>query len=194
MPGVREEQKRLTRRRILAAANRLFAEQGILATTTMDVARAAGVAHGTVFAHFPGREDLVAEVIGSFGVNTARRLHDLAEGAASVREVLLAHLAGIVRDEDLYARIVQEGPLLPHHARSVLVGIQSAISHHVGIVLSREIAMGRVRAVDPALFFNTWLGLVHHYVAKRELFGGSGRMLDESGGDLVEHMLELIAP
>lgn len=194
MPGRREEQKRLTRRRILAAANRLFAEQGILATTTMDVARAAGVAHGTVFAHFPGRADLVAEVISSFGVNAARRLHDLAEGAASVREVLSAHLEGIMRDEGLYARIVQEGPLLPHHARSVLVGIQSAISHHLGLALSREIATGRARSVDHALFFNTWLGLVHHYVVNRDLFGGSGRILEERGSDLVEHILALIAP
>jgi AcrR family transcriptional regulator len=191
---LREEQKRRTRRRILQAAARLFSEQGILATTTLEVARSAGVAHGTVFAHFPGREDLVAEVISSFGVNTARRIRDLARGTASVREVLSAHLEGIARDEDLYARIVQEGPLLPHYARSVLVGVQSAISHHLNEVLSREIASGRARRVDPALFFNTWLGLIHHYVSNRDILGGSGSILEECGPDLIEHMLELIAP
>ena len=49
----RLEQKQRTRERLLDVAATLFAERGLAATTTLEVARAAGVSHGTVFVHFP---------------------------------------------------------------------------------------------------------------------------------------------
>lgn len=48
-----------TRRRIEEAVVALHAEQGVLATTTEDIARRADVAVGTVYRHFPSLDDLV---------------------------------------------------------------------------------------------------------------------------------------
>jgi AcrR family transcriptional regulator len=47
------------RERILAAATRLFEVQGINATTMEQVAEAAPVSKRTLYAHFPGKDDLV---------------------------------------------------------------------------------------------------------------------------------------
>ncbi len=49
------------RRRILAAASRVFTEHGLDATLD-EVARAAGVGVGTVYRRFPDKESLVAEL------------------------------------------------------------------------------------------------------------------------------------
>jgi AcrR family transcriptional regulator len=46
--------------RILEAAKNLFARDGYDRTTTRDVARAAGIATGTLFNYFPSKEQIVA--------------------------------------------------------------------------------------------------------------------------------------
>ena len=50
------------RRRLLDAAVEVFAEQG-LAASTAEIARRAGVGHGTVFRRFPTKDDLVAAIV-----------------------------------------------------------------------------------------------------------------------------------
>lgn len=56
-PSQRADAQR-NRRRVLDAARRLFAERG-LETGMEDIARAAGVGVGTVYRHFPHKEDLL---------------------------------------------------------------------------------------------------------------------------------------
>jgi AcrR family transcriptional regulator len=57
---VTAQTKAATRRRILDTARRLFAEHGYDATATRDIARAAGIASGTLFNYFPTKEAIVA--------------------------------------------------------------------------------------------------------------------------------------
>lgn len=54
------ETKAATKQAILHAAQRLFAEKGFEATTTRDIAQAAGIASGTLFNYFPTKEAVVA--------------------------------------------------------------------------------------------------------------------------------------
>jgi AcrR family transcriptional regulator len=57
---VTAQTKSATRKRILQAARRLFADQGYDATTTRDIALAADIASGTLFNYFPAKEAIVA--------------------------------------------------------------------------------------------------------------------------------------
>jgi AcrR family transcriptional regulator len=65
---------RRNRARILAAAEDVFAKRGAAAATE-EVAAAAGVAIGTVFRHFPTKQDLLGAILKEL-------LGDLAEQAA----------------------------------------------------------------------------------------------------------------
>ena len=58
-PGRRERNKQEKRRRILAAAGRLFRRKGFAATTTQEIATAAGIAAGTLFLYARSKEDLL---------------------------------------------------------------------------------------------------------------------------------------
>jgi AcrR family transcriptional regulator len=194
MTAVRGRQKARTRRRLLQAALRLFARKGILATRTLDVARAARVSHGAVFVHFPTRDEMVAAVIEELGLRMTRRLHEHAERKAGVRQILAAHLAGLQEYETLYTRLITEGPVLPAYARSTLVGIQSAIAHHLADAVHREIAAGTIRRMELPLLFNTWLGLVHHYLVNRDLFAPGEFVLARRGKDILGHFMRLLAP
>lgn len=57
---VTAQTKSATRKRILQAARRLFADQGFDATTTRDIAQTAEIASGTLFNYFPTKEAIVA--------------------------------------------------------------------------------------------------------------------------------------
>jgi AcrR family transcriptional regulator len=63
--GVRAEQRRRTRARILDAAARLFADAGYERTTIRAIAAAAGVDAGLVMHHFGSKEELFRAVMRS---------------------------------------------------------------------------------------------------------------------------------
>jgi AcrR family transcriptional regulator len=195
--NTRDEQKTRTRRAILDSARRLFARDGILATTSAGIAREAGISQGSVFAHFGTQEGLVAAVIEEFGDSVARRLHELAEapGASSfgTRELLAAQLEAIGEEEDFYVRLVVEAPLLPPIARNSLLLIQSSIAFHLAPAIEADQAAGRVKAMPLDLLFNTWLGLLHRYLADRELFAPGGSLVKRLGARILDHFMSLIA-
>lgn len=188
----RQAQKLETKRHLIEVAFNLFSRNGLLATRTLDLALEAGVSHGTVFVHFPTKEDLLVTIIQEFGNRIAGRIHELAGGGSSVREVLAAHLNGLQEYESFYIRLVKEGHLLPAEARNILVMIQSAISFHLSLATERELAAGKIRQIPLHLLFNTWIGLIHYYLGNNDLFAPGSSVLAAHGEELLEHYLALI--
>jgi AcrR family transcriptional regulator len=75
---------------LLAAAEAEFAERGPSASVA-DIARRAGVAKGTVFRHFPTKEDLIAAIVCehiAVLAEAAQRLADSADPGAALLEFL----------------------------------------------------------------------------------------------------------
>ena len=60
--GVRERKKATSRRVLVDAAAKLFAERGVDATTMDDIARAAGMSRTSVFNYFGYKEMLLCEI------------------------------------------------------------------------------------------------------------------------------------
>lgn len=189
----RQLQKEQTRRQILETALQVFARQGFTAVRTADIAQAAHLAHGTVFAHFKTQDALLEAVIEEFGLRAARRLHELAADTHSLRTVLQAHLQGLQECEALYTRLIIENRLLPEKARHTFVLIQSAISFHISQAAEKEIKEGRLRTCPIHLLFNTWLGLIHHYLANSDLFAPTESVLARYGQELLDHYLSLLS-
>ncbi|MBT3221823.1 MAG: hypothetical protein HN348_22320 [Proteobacteria bacterium] len=54
------------------------------------------------------------------------------------------------------------------------------------------IAAGELCCVSLTLLFNTWLGLVHHYLVNRDLFFPEGSVLEARGEELLSHFMMLI--
>ena len=100
--------KAATKERILRAARRLFAENGYEATTTRDIAAAAGIASGTLFNYFPTKEAVVA-ALAADAIGDALPTSDSggdagapSGGAETLEEDLFALIAaGLRRMKDL---------------------------------------------------------------------------------------------
>ena len=188
----RQKQKIQTRKHIIDVALNQLARDGLTTTRTSDIASAAEVSHGTVFAHFSTREILLDAVIEEFGMRITKRLHELVSGNCEMKEVLEAHLRGISEYEAFYTRLVSEVRLLHEGARNSWVMIQSAISFHIIQVAEREIMASKIRDMPVNLLFNTWIGLIHYYLANGDLFAPGGSVLERYSKQLVEHYINLI--
>jgi AcrR family transcriptional regulator len=57
-PTIREEQRALTRTRLLEAARRVFARRGFHGASLDEIAREAGATTGAIYSNFAGKEDL----------------------------------------------------------------------------------------------------------------------------------------
>jgi AcrR family transcriptional regulator len=75
--GLREQKKEQTRAALVAAAERLFAENGYDKTTVADIAAAAQVSTRTFFAYFRAKEDVLF-------AGTDQRLRAIAEALEAV--------------------------------------------------------------------------------------------------------------
>ena len=78
-PTRRALAKQQTRAKVLSAARRLFSEQGYEGATIRDIAAAAGMSTGAVFANFTDKSDLFREIMLTDMVALAEAM---AEGAA----------------------------------------------------------------------------------------------------------------
>lgn len=63
MRRTNEERSETTRRDVIGAAHRLFADQGYLATSLTQIAEAAGVTTGALYHHWPNKQELFHAVV-----------------------------------------------------------------------------------------------------------------------------------
>jgi len=192
LPATRQEQKEATRERLVNAAMDLFARNGIAQTTTADIAKSIGMSHGNVFVHFPKRDDLVIAVIDEFGRRLATEFRGAFENELGLRAVLRAHLRVLSELEPFYARLVTEAPLLPLKVRSTLLMLHAGVAREIFIALERERKAGRARKFEKPMIFNTWIGLVHHYIVNRDLFASGDSVIAERGESLINHFMTLV--
>jgi AcrR family transcriptional regulator len=100
------------RRRVLEAATRLFAERGVSAVTTDEVAQAAGVGKGTLFRRFPTRADLCLAVAGArldaLEADVHRRLTAMQSEGSSALNQLIWLLGELLRFNDAHLELLFE--------------------------------------------------------------------------------------
>ncbi len=122
------------RRRVLEAARQLFAERGVQAVTMSDVARAAGVAKGTIFHRFGDRpglaQALVDEAERELQEQVLRGPPPLGPGAPP-RERLTAFLDALLtltaEHRDLLLEVDSAGPSARHRTGAYRAWLQHTV-------------------------------------------------------------------
>jgi AcrR family transcriptional regulator len=80
---------------ICDAALTLFAEKGIQATTTREIAEQAGAAEGTLYRHFDGKADLAQSLYRRCSAELQERLADAEEATSAPPERLEAFVRSL---------------------------------------------------------------------------------------------------
>ncbi|WP_374471488.1 TetR/AcrR family transcriptional regulator [Phenylobacterium sp.] len=89
MPTRRALAKQQTRAKVLAAARRLFSEQGYEGATIRDIAAAAGMSTGAVFANFTDKSDLFREIMMADLAALTEAMREAAGRGRTVEDALL---------------------------------------------------------------------------------------------------------
>ncbi|WP_293379298.1 TetR/AcrR family transcriptional regulator [Phenylobacterium sp.] len=87
-PTRRALAKQQTRAKVLAAARRLFSEQGYEGATIRDIAAAAGMSTGAVFANFADKSDLFREIMTTDMLALAEAMTEAAAQGNGVEDSL----------------------------------------------------------------------------------------------------------
>jgi AcrR family transcriptional regulator len=88
-PTRRALAKQQTRAKVLAAARQLFSEHGYEGATIRDIAAAAGMSTGAVFANFSDKSDLFREIMISDIEALTAQIHDALAKARGIEDALL---------------------------------------------------------------------------------------------------------
>jgi AcrR family transcriptional regulator len=90
-PNLSQRRKAETRRGILDAAYRVFAQRGYAQATIDDIAAAGGVSKGAVYHHFASKEELFRELLGDHGHEVDAMVAAVSR-ATSFRDLVRAFL------------------------------------------------------------------------------------------------------
>jgi AcrR family transcriptional regulator len=161
---VTAETKAATRQRILDAAGQLFAAKGFEASTTRDIADAAGIASGTLFNYFATKEAILA----SLAVEALARAHRESGGdtatACSFEEDLFALVtAGLRALRPLRKHLsVLVATALSPLAAATDDGDQSLRLAHLEAVaeLAKRHGLGELSSVALQLYWTLYTGLL----------------------------------
>lgn len=106
------------RRRILAAAVRVFARKGFHTSRVGDIAEEAGVAHGLLYHYFDSKDELLETIFHDTWSELLAAMRDVEDSVAPAREQLRGVAAILLRswrrDPDLVRVLVREVARSPH--------------------------------------------------------------------------------
>lgn len=174
--GRRERNKLEKRNRIVAAARRLFAEQGFAETTTLQIAEAADIGTGTLFLYARSKEDLLVMVFHEEMLATAQQaFSDLPHRMPLVDQVMQVFERMVVYHErDLpLARLLLKEILMPDRQDRAdeLTSLMGAIYEGFGRLVVTAQENGHLAArFEPNLTAQSFFGL--YYLGLLSWLGG----------------------
>jgi AcrR family transcriptional regulator len=156
----------LTHQRLIRAALELFSSRGYHDTTTAQIAKKAGVAEGTIYRHFPSKQQLLNELYRAALRWAAKTVEDSGGAAPKARLALVAQglVEGAVRDP----AVVKIGLLESHDAVLDDESRRTAREFRAGLerVIAQGKAEGAVRAGAVDVWAGIWLAVVSYALEK----------------------------
>jgi AcrR family transcriptional regulator len=145
----------LSRERLLAAAGEAFAQQGFHATTTRDIAAAAGMSPAAVYVHHASKEELLHLIALEGHLQTQRLVREAIatsdDPVAQLQEVARAFTAFHTEQHSLARVINYELVSLDSDHRREIDGLRRAIRRDVQGVIERGVRAGVFDTPDPKL-------------------------------------------
>lgn len=160
---------------LIGAAACLFAAKGFSGTTTKDIAKAAGVSEALLFKHFPTKQALYSAILAEKAQYSELRIALEKASADRDDEGLFTLLAGFrIRKgaDPTMLRLLLFSALEGHELSSMFFRQQYRLFYDLlAGYISRRIADGAFRAVDPQLTARAFFGIIVHHRILHDILG-----------------------
>ncbi|WP_406107645.1 TetR family transcriptional regulator [Micromonospora globbae] len=145
----------LSAERILDTAEEVLRRFGPAKASVLDVARALGVSHGSVYRHFPSKAALRAAVAERWLARVSTPLVEIATGEGPAADRLRRWLRELSRSK---RRIAREDPELFDNFQRLAAQLEDVVATHLevlagqlAVIVADGVATGEFTAADPAL-------------------------------------------
>jgi TetR/AcrR family transcriptional regulator len=174
-PGIGRGRNPKTLQRIVAAAERIFAEQGVDGAGTDGIARAARVNKALLYYYFKSKEDLHRFTLETLLQEMRRHLEAGLKEPLSPRERLVSFVNGyfdFMAAHPTYPRLVQREVMGRGQSLRWIVGIYfGPLYLRLAATIRAGVLRGEFRRVDPQHTTVTLLGMTIFYFAAAPVLG-----------------------
>ncbi|MBP1040564.1 TetR/AcrR family transcriptional regulator [Vagococcus sp. BWB3-3] len=165
----RIKQKEATRQKIIAAAKHCYSEKGFQ-VATKEIALAANVSHGSIFAHFPTAELLCQEVLRHYFADVGDSLDQCVRAGTDLPGYLSRWLELVQEDQAFYRRLSSESALLSADCQAKIMGFQGAIGVDMDDLLQSLNEERPLKELPLSFLVNTWLGIMQYHIQHQDWF------------------------
>jgi len=181
-----------TRSRITKAATKLFAENGYQQTTIAEIAKMVGLAEGSIYEHFRGKEDILL-TIPDVWVNRAIEELELQllgiQGAINKLRKFLWWYLHYIESEPLTAKVVflflKTNPNFMQ--TEVYPNVKTFYAYLTKIFEEGRESGELIKDLNPFIARAAFLGTIEHLVIRWLLKGGTYSLFDN-----LEHTFNLL--
>lgn len=192
MARPRTEPAEARRRRILDAARAMLIRKDYEDIVLDDVAKAAGLAKGTLYLYFKNKDDLISAVLCSMVLELEDCLRQAHEQGPleELETVARLYLEFMDTNHDFMAQVFRQDPVLSH-TRAV-IPVRESFLQVLGLIsqrVAKAIKMGLLRPHDPRWGALYYLSLIRMQLIWKAL-SASKRPLKEKAGDVMKLYLK----
>ncbi|MEW9668512.1 TetR/AcrR family transcriptional regulator [Ammoniphilus sp. 3BR4] len=187
-------------RRIMEASIKLFSEKGFHAASTSEIAKAAGVAEGTIFRHFKTKKDILISLVAPMVLRFAaplilRDVKKIMDSDLPIEELLKQlyqnRLSLIEKNWDRIRLILQEIQFHPELREIVVENLIRVVRNWAETFIQQKIAGGEFRPLPPLAVTRAMVSMMIGYVFfKYIIFPEEGMQLDDE--EEIEHMVDIL--
>lgn len=152
----------VTRDRLLAAALACFVERGYHGTTTALLAERCGIAEGTIYRHFGGKDALYAEVARAALARTAALLGEDPGARLPARDRMRTAARRLVREAESAPAAIRLalGPVDAARLDAPALKARDALHEAVAQLVAAGKQEGAIRAGSADLWAMVWMAVV----------------------------------
>ena len=189
----RKEQKEKTKENILNIAKKKFIKNGFLKTTTEEIAKAANVAHGTLFLHFKNKETLILEIFDNLLNIITNELHSLLINLVSLEDILSKYLDFVKKEEYFFSILAKEFPFYTDKLQRQIIFRESAIKNYFYIAIDKGIKKNIFKKVDITTALIFLFSTINYYLANKNIFIRNTSIIYEKKNQIIKIFLKFLS-
>jgi TetR/AcrR family transcriptional regulator, mexJK operon transcriptional repressor len=176
---------------VLQAASSVFREQGYGSASMDAIARRAGVSKATLYAHFAGKDELFAAIVGAECRSHSQTLAAPDIDRLDVRQTLSAigrnflELVLSAKARAIYRIVMAEAPRFPELGRAFYASGPAVVLARLADYLGAADARGALRVEDPRLAAEQFIGMLMGPLHMRHLLGLTAEFGDRDPEQVV---------
>lgn len=171
----REQYLQERREQILDAAVDVFGQKGFAAANVADIAKAAGVAKGTIYLYFESKEAVFTTLMAerSFLPRLAHLVEEDQPVEVTLRNIAEGYFQDLEANLPIFRLVIADAARFPDYARQAYREVVLKGNQLLADFLEKQGQAGKIRALkDPFLTARAFMGMLMTYIFSQEILGG----------------------